>query len=108
MSLCASEDEENLIATIRPSDVEVTEVQRKSMIQKLRRRVLPLMVLLSFVSYLDRTNLAFVAEDMQASLILSDRDYSIGGEIAATREVQIYIHNKLHTILEEHAGAKQN
>ena len=67
-------DEESLL---KANGLDV-EAQRKEVVRKLRWRVLPLMVLLSFVSYLDRTNLAFVATAMQASLDLSDRDYSIG------------------------------
>ncbi|GMH97651.1 hypothetical protein TrVE_jg9448 [Triparma verrucosa] len=47
-------------------------------VSKLRFLILPLMFLLSFVSYLDRTNLAFVADDMQDSLGLNDTVYSLG------------------------------
>jgi hypothetical protein len=46
--------------------------------KKLKLRVMPLMFVLSFISYLDRTNLAFVADDLQSSLSLSDKKYALG------------------------------
>lgn len=50
----------------------------KPAVAKLRRRILPLIFITSFVSYLDRINLAFVADDMQDDLGLSDKVYSLG------------------------------
>ena len=47
-------------------------------LSKLHYRILPLIFLLSFISYLDRTNLAFVAKDFQATLHLSDQSYALG------------------------------
>ena len=64
MNSCMGEGDDKGLLDVNDTD------NRQNIVRKLRWRVLPLMVLLSFVSYLDRTNLAFVATDMQKSLNL--------------------------------------
>ena len=59
------------------SSVDDREVHETA-VRKLKLRVLPIMFLLSLISYLDRTNLAFVATKLETSLNINDTQYSLG------------------------------
>ena len=46
--------------------------------KKVSLRVIPMLFVLSFVSYLDRTNLAFVRSELEDSLSINDTDFGLG------------------------------
>jgi sugar phosphate permease len=60
-----------------PEPTDVTTLDRR-VVRRAARRLLPLLVLLYLVNYLDRVNVGFAALTMNADLGLSSAAYGLG------------------------------
>jgi MFS transporter, ACS family, tartrate transporter len=60
---------------------EIDNELGESTMRRVRRRILPLMVLLYLIAYLDRNNVGFARSAMEADLGLSDEAYGLGAGI---------------------------
>jgi ACS family tartrate transporter-like MFS transporter len=60
---------------------EIDNELGEATMRRVRRRILPLMVLLYFIAYLDRNNVGFAKSAMEAHLGLGDEAYGLGAGI---------------------------
>src|SRR3954462_5704045 len=50
-------------------------------LRRVKRRIMPLIVLLYFIAYLDRKNVGFAKLTMSEDIVLSEADYGLGAGI---------------------------